>query len=148
MNRYSVLLFIALFSGPSYADDGNISGELKALVAENMVATQAENMQNMMATIHSQAPAYGVTMQQMQPIFQTYDLHYETLSFNYIGKDQDYAVARVKQRTRKVSGPDFKDNEIDMIQIYRQDQGKWKIWSQAILNVNFLEETAPASGAK
>ena len=130
-----------------YAADDNIAGQLNALVTENMVTTQAENMQGMMATIHSQSPAYQVTMQQMQPIFQQYNLAYETLGFEYIGRDQEYAVARIRQRTHKISGPDFKDNEIDMMQIYRQENGKWKIWSQAILNVTFLGDGG-ASGSK
>ena len=41
--------------------------------------------------------------------------------------------------TEKISGPAFRNNEIDMIQIFKKENGKWKFWSQAILYIRYLD---------
>jgi hypothetical protein len=135
------LLFIAaligLWASPCFAQQ-NIAAQIKETVEKNMQTTQAEDTTGMMETIHTQSPFYLMTKQQMQPLFDNYDLNYELLSYEYIGRSGDYAIARVNFQTTKVSGPAFKDNELDVIQIYKQENGTWKLWSQSNLDIKFL----------
>jgi len=93
----------------------------------------------MMKTIHTQSPVYLATKQQTASVFANYDLRYELLSFKFIGIDGRYAVARIKQRTTKEAGPAFRDNEIDMIPVFRKENGQWKYWNQVILEINYLK---------
>ena len=80
------------------------------------------------------------TKQQLAPLFDNYDLKYEILSFTYIGRDNQYAVARVKQSTQKLSGPAFRHNILDMVQVFRQEKGQWKFWNQVILEVTYINQ--------
>jgi hypothetical protein len=127
--------------GPSVAHaEGALAGVLESLVTENLEATQAEDMDRMMATIHAQSPAYATTKRQTAPLFEKFDLTYEVLSFTYIGNDDKYAVARVRQATRRVAGPAFRDNELDLVHVFRQEEGEWKFWTQTILELTFIDE--------
>lgn len=138
MKKYAVIsLLLGLLFAPCIAQAG-IADEIKETVIKNMDATQAEDTTMMMDTIHTQSPFYLMTKQQMQPMFENYDLKYELISYAYIGQTGEYALARVNFKTHKLSGPAFKDNQLDIIQIFKQENGTWKLWSQASLEVNFL----------
>ena len=73
-------------------------------------------------------------------MFSLYDLKYEFSSFRYIGSDGKYAIGRGNQKTTKVKGPAFKDNILDCIYILREEDGKWKLWTQVILETKFLAQ--------
>jgi hypothetical protein len=118
----------------------DVSVAIKLVIMENLKATQAEDMDRMMKTIHTQSPSYLQTKQQIAPIFDNFDLSYRLLSYSYIGLDGEYAVARVKQATKKVSGPAFQNNELDLMQVFRKENGKWKFWAQAILEMKYTNE--------
>jgi hypothetical protein len=118
---------------------------LRNVVLKNEQAAQAEDAKALMATIDPQSPAYATTQQENSFVFATYDLKYELLSFRYLGDDGEFAAARVKQKTTRTAGAAFRNNELDLLVIFRQENGQWKIWSQMVLNTKFLEE--PAAGA-
>jgi len=114
--------------------------EILALVKKNMEDTAAKNMEAIMSDIHTQSPAYQTTKRMLQPLMQ-FDLAYEMASFKFIGTDGDYAYARVKQRTIAVTqGQSFRDNEIDILHVFRQEDGQWKFWSAAILEIRYLND--------
>jgi hypothetical protein len=74
----------------------------------------------------------------LTPLFDNYDSKYKILSFKYIGRDNQCAVARVKQSTMKLSGPAFRNNVLDMVQVFRQEKGQWKFWNQVLLEVTYI----------
>jgi len=61
------------------------------------------------------------------------------ISYEYIGLSGEYAIARIKFKTTKISGPAFKNNSVDMIQVFKQENGTWKLWSQANLEIQFTD---------
>jgi len=143
MKAFYILLAAMFFlpCGLAQAEDAQASdviNQVKGVVIANLEATHSEDIAATLATIHTQSPAYITTKQQLQILFDSYDLSYELKDYRFIGIDGEYAIARVEQVTRKISGAQFQDNEIDMIQIFRKEQGQWKYWSQTILNVNYL----------
>ena len=115
------------------------AANIMTVVAENVRATQAEDMTAVMATIHSESPVREGTKQACAVAFRSYNLEYKILSVRYVGQDGPYAVARVRQSTRKVSGPEFRNNEVDMIQVFRKENGKWKFWNQVILEIKMIQ---------
>ena len=131
------LFVLTLIINPCFANQ-EIANQIKQAVIKNMDAVETENTQMMMDTIHTQSPFYLMTKQQMQPLYENYELKYELLSYEYIGITGEYATVRVIFRTSKISGPAFKDNELDVIQIFKQENGTWKLWSQANLELKFL----------
>lgn len=138
-----VILFVLLFSPvAALAQEGvpeaDISATVKAVVIKNLDMIGKEDMDGMMNTIHTQSPGYLITKQQTQEIFDIYDIKYEIKYYKYIGQESGYAIARVIQVTKKISGPAFQNNELDMIQIFKKEDGVWKYWSQAILDAKYL----------
>lgn len=119
--------------------DEDIAIEIKALAIENLRATEAEDLEAVLDTMHTQSPAYSNTEKLLISLSETYDLKYQMQLFRYIGQDGPYAIARLKFSTEKVAGPEFNNNVLDTFHIFREEGGKWKIWSMAILETNFIE---------
>ena len=117
----------------------DIGKAIHRTILKNVKAGQAEDLPAMMKTIHSQSPVYQSTKEKTPAIFKAYKLDYQLLAYKYIGRDGEYAFARTRHRTRKISGPALRDNEMDSIQIFRKEKGEWKLWNQAILEIQYLK---------
>ncbi len=114
------------------------TGELKQVLMENFDAYEKEDIFRILPTIHTLSPSYQTTKQVANKIFSTYDLKYELVNFRYLLTDGDYALARILQKTSKVSGPAFRDNLLDIIVVFKQEKGQWKLWSQIVLKLEFI----------
>jgi hypothetical protein len=125
-----------------------IAAALKKVVEENLEATKREDMAAALATIHPKSRTRAMSQRALKEMFAAYQLNYELLSFSYVGRDGEYAVARAKQKTTKISGPAFRDNELDTIHVFKQDGGAWKFWTSANLDVNYLSAAGKAHAAK
>ena len=134
---FTMCLLIGL-AGPSFAME-HIAKQIKQTVMDNLNALQNEDQTLMMGTIHTQSLSYLTTKEQIVPLMENYELSYELLSFDFIGLSGDYAIGRTKQRTVKKSGPNFRNNDIDMIQIFKKERDRWKFWSQAILYIRYID---------
>lgn len=133
----ALLLIVGFGLTVVFSQDENIAAELDVLVDENLRATQAEDMDAMMFTLHSDSPAYQQTKQMTEVLFPQYDIIYEKLIFRFIGIDGDYALARFKFCATKIAGPEFQDNCIDTIHVFKEENGDWKIWSMTILEIEY-----------
>jgi len=132
-----MLIILGLAISPCDAQE-NIEGQIKKIIEKNLMAVKAENIDLMMKMIHTQSISYLNTEQQMRSIFKNYELDYELISFDFIGISEEYALGRTKQKTIKKSGPAFNNNIIDMVQIFKKEDGQWKFWSQAILEIKYI----------
>jgi hypothetical protein len=145
MKGLLALLLALLFVLPVYAEtikepdkkEDTATG-IKGVVLKNLAACENEDSVAMMATIHTQSPSFLITKQQVEPMFENYDLKYKLTYFKYIGQDGEYAVARIRQLTEKVAGGYFQNNEIDMIQVFKKENDEWKYWSQVIIDVKYI----------
>ena len=129
---------VLMMSQITYAEDQTTAKLIEDVLKANLNAGQQENLEAMLNTVHSQSPSYLMTKQEMIAIFDNFDISYELTYYKYIGQDNDYAVARARYTTKKISGYAFKDNEVDTIHIFKKENGEWKIWSAAILDVKYL----------
>ena len=103
--------------------------QLKALEAEDPKAFEATN--------HPKNPNLQATVESLPDLFKNYDLKYEVKSFRFVAADADYAYVRVVQVTSKVAGPDFNNNTVDGLHVFRKDGAAWKFWTTALLEVKF-----------
>jgi hypothetical protein len=144
-----VLVLVSLFCLPSisFAQTGleaftktsaDISAELKSVLLKNFEGYQKEDIGEILTTVHTLSPGYAATKSVADQIFPVYDLKYELSSFRYLMIDGGYALARVSQITSKIKGPAFHNNQIDLIIVFKQEDGKWKLWSQVILGIEYL----------
>jgi hypothetical protein len=141
MRRALLFVSLALLSVAVFADNRPADAAIRALVDENMRATQASDLPAILETVHPEALARS-GMTDMLETMKAYKLTYEAPTVEFISMAGEYALVRVVQRTRRVSGPDFLDNELNAIWALRLDGKKWKFWSQMILNVRPLAQPA------
>ena len=132
--KFILAIALFLFAQGSSADT---ESELKESVLNNLQATEAEDITKVMSTMHSQSPVYVATMQVLNQMFPAYDLKYTLLNYVYIGTDGEYAYAKVKHETKKVSGPAFQNNELEALQVFKRESGAWKLWNQANLSITY-----------
>lgn len=137
LNLVTPILILSLASVVSASEIASPSLMVKEVFAENLRATQQEDVDAIMSTMHSMSPNRAATKAQFPALFKRYDLKYELVDYSFVSLSGNYAIARVKQRTSKVKGPAFRNNIIDMLIVLKQDNGKWKLWSQAILEIKF-----------
>ena len=133
MKLFIPVLF--LVSSLGYADTAS---DIEEAILGNLKHTQNEDVAAVMGDMHSQSPAYLPTQQMLQQLFPAYDLNYELLEYTFVGEDGEYAYAKVKQSTIKVSGPAFQNNKVEALQVFKEENGTWKLWTQANLSVSYL----------
>jgi hypothetical protein len=117
------------------------SREIKKVINRNMAALEAESIKDTLATIHTEASAYCSAKRMCIIMFEDYDVSYQLVSYEYLGRSGEYAVARVRQRAikGKDQGPELENNETDLLQVFRKEDGVWKIWLQSVLSSTKLE---------
>ena len=135
-----ITLILCLCLATYSLDNQDVASEIQAVVIENFRATESEDLNAVLDTMHTQSPTYSSTKQLMVSLFETYDVQYDLLSFSYVGQDGKYAIVRIKQATRKVSGPAFQNNDLDSIHVLRKENGKWKLWTTAILELKYTSQ--------
>ena len=125
---------ILLLSTAVYADTAS---DIEKAVLDNLEHTQNEDIEAVMGDMHSQSPSYLPTQQLLMQLFPAYDVKYELIDYQFIGEDSEYAYVKVQQRTKKISGPAFQDNEVEALFVFKQENGTWKLWTQANLSMSY-----------
>jgi len=121
----------------SFSAFSDVASDVERAILDNLKNVQSENMEGTLATMHSQSPSYLPTQQMLQKIFPAYDLKYELVKYQFVGSDDEYAYAKVLQKTTKVNGAAFQDNEVEALQVFKKENNQWKLWAQANLSINF-----------
>ncbi len=115
--------------------DAGMSDALRKVMESNCQANEKENLDDALATIHPQSPTHETTRQISSKLFEAFDLKYELKSFRYIGSDETYAVGRARIRASSSNPANFRNNETDLMVVFRKENDSWKIWSQSILEI-------------
>jgi hypothetical protein len=110
-----------------------------AIIYENIRASNAEDKQAYMATIHPDSPAYKVTEETLDTIFDNYDLSYRVSNVSVIEENNLEVTLTFTLVTRKIRGQDFRNNQVDGTFILRKDGDMWKIYNQTVDNIKYLD---------
>jgi predicted small lipoprotein YifL len=113
--------------------------DIIASVSENLKAMENEDVDATMATIDENSPGYQSTKDLIKVIFEQYDLKYELSDLKVIEKNKNEAKVSFTQVTRKVSGPEFRDNKITGVHTLRLSRGKWKIFNSVVKTTDYLD---------
>jgi ketosteroid isomerase-like protein len=133
----SILLFSMVAASASAADD-DLTAVLRQIVEDSLAAYNREDVPATLRYIHTKSPGYARMQQALPDQFSALDPRTELASLQYIGHDDEFAVARVKLKTVDRSGEPFAANVMDTIAIFHQEDGQWKYWSHHVLGVEIV----------
>ena len=133
---FMVCVFLLLGCGTGIPEDE----VLVSVIEKNIQMCRDENAQGFMETIHEDAPGYSTTKQGLEQMFDAYDLSYELKETNVLDKSKDEARIHFVQVTKKISGPEFRDNQLEGVHTLKRSRGVWKIFNTEVTNITFLDE--------
>ncbi|MBR5711766.1 MAG: hypothetical protein IKX40_13495 [Thermoguttaceae bacterium] len=148
----SCLALIALFFSSSDAFAKKKTSDeaaVRACIEKNLKASQDEDIDTYWETCKpTSALVKKQTEAVMKVVFEKYDLSYKLDSYKLISIDGNTAVVEIEMTTKKIRGPEFKDNQIKQRNNLKKIDGKWYIVSSEILSVNLLNEEETADENK
>jgi uncharacterized protein YchJ len=127
---------IALISCSSKDEYSTPESAIKA----NASYMNEEDIEAAMNTVHPQSPTFTATESMMKQIFERYDLNYKIENIKVLEKNDKEAKVEFTQITKKLKGPDFKNNKTTGIHTLRKDGDSWKVYSTEMVNVEFLDK--------
>lgn len=133
----AALLFVAATADVSRADDA-LSGTLEAVAKDQIAAFNREDATATLSDAYTKSPAYDTAKEALGTLFSEGDAKGELLAFQYIGHDDEFAVARAKV---KVTGadPGFQNNVVDGLMIFHTEGGAWKVWDTYVLGSELVK---------
>jgi hypothetical protein len=114
--------------------------ELIAVINDNFKAFDEGNVDKYMETIHTQSPLYEQSKKLVEEISKAYKLKTEISNVEVMEKSEKEAKVKFTQKTIKIEGPAFQNNEITGYHVLRPEKGKWKIYNSIMTKTVFLDE--------
>ncbi|WP_105901984.1 hypothetical protein [Vibrio gangliei] len=109
------------------------------VLKQNLHASQQEDVDAYMATMHTQSLVWTPTKHQIEMVFDNFDLTYQLDQFDFVAQDDEYAYAKIWMTKTKISGGQFKNNRVQALVVFKQENGAWKVWSQANMQIKYLD---------
>lgn len=132
-----IVAAIAVFGALQARATDDLAQALRGVLETNEAAIAKGDVDAMSRTLHSQSPVYAKTRSAMKN--WPFKLKTDILYFKVVGEDGDFAFARVRTKTTKLSGPEFQDNVTDALHAFKKEGADWKIWASLPLTVTFPE---------
>lgn len=108
--------------------DPKIAAEIIAVIKENIAATQAEDKDRVLKTIHKDSPQMRSTMNGMDYVFTSFDMKFELEKADVIEVNGDEAKVYYLQTTQAIRGEGFAPTRASGIHNMKKENGKWKIF--------------------
>ncbi|OAB42440.1 copper amine oxidase N-terminal domain-containing protein [Paenibacillus glacialis] len=142
------LRFVGETSGKDVSWDGrtktvyiaSTKEQILHVIDQNLFYSQNEDLEGYMSTIDPSTPGIEQMKAQVGQINAIYDLKYEFKNIEVISVEKEKASVKLKQTTTKVSGPEFGDNQIDLIINLNKVNGEWKISTSKIVKIDYLKQ--------
>jgi hypothetical protein len=112
--------------------------QLYHVIQSQIDATQSEDLEGVLATIDSSSTAYEPTKAAMKQIFAAYKLSYKLEKIELISLEKDMATVKIIQTTKKIEGPEFKDNQTTALGHFIKVKGEWKNSITEVMKIDFL----------
>lgn len=118
---------------------GPLAAALREVMEGNLAAYNHKDVDASMRYVDSRSPDYASTKQAIEQQIKDLDVSTQLVAFDYIGHDDEFAVARAKVKSTGKPGTGFTDNTVDAIVIFHQENGAWKLWSEEVLGVDLAQ---------
>jgi hypothetical protein len=127
----AALLFLAWV--PEARADDALASALAQVSKGQIEAFNRADVDATMAYAHTKSPTYDTTRETIAEYFKNQKLHAEQVSFQYIGHDDEFALARVKVKVASPGTEGFQPIVTDTVTLFHQEGGSWKIWDAYLL---------------
>ncbi|RYF46191.1 MAG: hypothetical protein EOO38_14605 [Cytophagaceae bacterium] len=133
----ALLLSFSLFLGGC---SGSSHPELQAVIEANAQASQSEDIDAYLKTIHPSSDQYSIAQGLLPPIFLMCDLKYRVESFQVDSVEQNDVHVNYVVITEKGDGIGlpYRDNKISFDTTLRKDGDTWKIFDLKPGKVEYL----------
>jgi hypothetical protein len=146
-NRWSAIILLLALSliawGLTACDEEEeskpVPADVRNLLEENLRAMEVEDLERLKQTLHPDTVFYYSTVNMSRELFDTYDLDYEIEKAELLSESGDEMRVRVVQVTRKISGPEFRDNRITVVHTLRRANGEWKLYATEVAKITYLD---------
>jgi hypothetical protein len=142
MKTRSLALAMAVLGAmwaPTARADQALATALEKVSKDQIAAINREDAPATMAYSHTKSPSYEEARKELSSLFGETDAKAEQISFQYIGHDDEFALARVKVKVTAAGEEGFYDNVVDTITIFHQEDGKWKVWDAYLVGGVLVE---------
>ena len=119
----------AIASEPTFAE----------IINQYATAWDAKRPNEILSTIHTQAPLYLQTYQQIQQTFHIYNIEVSVKEFHNLGSDNGDHFGTVIQSFKKRTGPAFQNYKTKSIVVFRMENGTWKIWTIVPIEMKHIQ---------
>jgi hypothetical protein len=126
-------------AGAGAADTNPLATTLRGVVEDNVKAYNARDVAGVVRGIHTRSPEYHATKAAVEAQFAQVPATARLIDFDYIGHDDEFAVARMKIAVGGPPTSSFKDDVVDSIMLFHQENGTWKLWQDDVLGVEFVK---------
>lgn len=107
--------------------DEKTAEEILAVIYENIDASNAEDKERVLATVHEDSPQRRSTVEGMEFIFSNYDLEYVLEEIEVVEITGDEAKVHYIQTTRALQGTGFANMRAEGIHHMKKSGDAWKI---------------------
>ena len=141
MPRRTLLIFATIaaviFCVKSTAE--NLNADIETTFQRYITATDLKRPDDIVYEIHTQSPFYLSTIQQINQLFPIYDIQVSLNEFHYLGSYDTYRFAVAIQSFKKRSGPTYQDYKSKSVVAFREEQGKWRIWTIVTIESHLIQ---------
>ena len=109
-------------------------------VRRNVQLLQEEKVEEMMATIHPQSPAYAPSRTSVAELVKEFDLKCELTALEVLGMRKGDVRVRFEQITeRKKDGVSEPKTRLVGVHVLRKDGEPWKIFDTEVINADLVD---------
>jgi hypothetical protein len=114
--------------------DSTVAKEIIAVIKENLEATEIEDKERVLATIHRDSPQYDSTIRGLDFVLANYDLEFNLEKVEVIEVSESDAKVYYIQTTRAIKGQGFTNKKDEGIHHLKKYKGEWKIFQTEYIN--------------
>lgn len=131
-------LVLSTSSTAARADEA-LANALEKVSKDQIAAFNRKDADATMGYAYTKSPAYDEAKDALASLFSEADAKAEQVSFQYIGHDDEFAVARVKVKVTAKDAPGFQNNVVDALMIFHMEGGRWKVFDSYLLGSQVID---------